>query len=277
MKHGRYRYRGLDVDECVDNDNSSSSDEDDDSSSDSGAMARSATLQRSTEPADFVEDPQTVRFHGKTSVQGLVVDATRKYRMLLNQSRGLGARGTMEQTPSNLPLCSHRRPEYWQTPKVSVHHANVLYILTASFQWELTWDGYRLNSKGSLVDLLALFPPPELARSLVDLFFEYTNILLPFLHRPTFERQFKDKLYERDIGFAGICNVVFAISSRFSNDPRVVPLNAKTPNGDIDWCKAGWDYFAVSMYVHLARRSLFLPATLFEIQSYPVRAIFLTS
>ncbi len=272
MKHGRYRYRGLDVDECVDNDNSSSSGEDDDSSSDSEAMGRSATLQRSTEPADFAEDPQIARFHGKTSVQGLVVDATRKYRqMLLNQSRGLGPHGFMEQTPSNLPLqCSHQRPEYWQTPKVSVHHANYLDILTTSFQWELTWDGYRLNPKGSLVDLLALFPPLDLASSLVDLFFEYTNILLPFLHRPTFERQFKDKLYERDIGFVGICNVVFAISSRFSNDPRVVPPNAKMPNGDIDWCKAGWDYFAVSMYVHYARRSLFLPATLFEIQSYPV-------
>ena len=139
----------------------------------------------------------------------------------------------------------------------------------------MTWEGYPPDSEGFLVDVLAQFPPPELAYSLVGLYFKHVNNLFPLLHRPTFERQFKDQLYEQDIWFAGVCIGIFAVASRFSDDPRVVPPNAKTPSGDVEWSKAGWDYFNMIVDIHRVRKSLFLPSTLYEMQTFTVRAAYL--
>ncbi|KAF8345885.1 fungal-specific transcription factor domain-containing protein [Amanita rubescens] len=258
IEHEHYHHRGHDGFE--DSDNTASSGENY-NTSDSEAMAKSfataLTIRGALERVDFAEDPQSVRFHGRTSVQGLV-DATRKYRrMLFDQSGSPGVLMPQGQITDDSLLCRDRRPEYWRTPK-----------------WELAWEGY-FDSKPFLVDILAQFPSPELARNLIDLYFENINTLFTLLHRPTFERQFKDQLHKRDIWFTAVCMGMFAVASKHSDDPRVVPSNARTPSGGVDWTKAGWDYFNMCVDVHRIRRSLFLPATLFEMQTFTLMTFFL--
>lgn len=123
IEHERYRHHSRDVmDEFGDSDTPCSPGENS-NASDSDAMvqpsATALTLRGAAERVDFAEDPQTVRFHGKTSVLGLV-DATRKYRqMLLNQSGPPGVQAPIGQIPDNSSLCCHRRLHFWRSPKVS--------------------------------------------------------------------------------------------------------------------------------------------------------------
>ena len=119
--------------------------------------------------------------------------------------------------------------------------------------------------------MLARFPPPDLADSLINSFFEQFNVYYPIIHRPTFERQYyTEQLQKTDFWFAALCHTIFAVPSKWSKDPRVVPSNARTPSGDLDWQKAGSDYFNLAMDCHRIRRSLILPVALFELQTLPV-------
>ena len=133
--------------------------------------------------------------------------------------------------------------------------------------------------------VLAKFPPPDLSQELIDLYFLHSNDLFPLLHRPTFDRQWREKLYQRDVWFAAVCMAIFAIASRWVDDPRVIKDNARTASGDHNWGLAGRSYFETAMgwssfvrlccepslsliisAIHQARRSVFYPAPLFEIQ-----------
>ncbi|KAJ7686153.1 hypothetical protein B0H14DRAFT_3674848 [Mycena olivaceomarginata] len=66
------------------------------------------------------------------------------------------------------------------------------------------------------------FPPPDLAASLVDLYFAHINLLLPLLHRPIFARALAAGLHLTNDGFAATYLLVCAIGARFSSDPRVL-------------------------------------------------------
>ncbi|KAF7301210.1 Fungal-trans domain-containing protein [Mycena indigotica] len=72
-----------------------------------------------------------------------------------------------------------------------------------------------------------VFTPPDLLASLVDLYFEHHNAYIPLLHRPTFERHLSDGLHIRDKTFGGIVQLVCALGSRYSDDPRL-----GVPGGD---------------------------------------------
>lgn len=120
------RHRRRNDYEVANSDNSS--DENYNTSSDSEVVARSSltALEGATKPVDIVEDPQTVRFHGKTSVH-VLLDAARKYRqMLLKQSGDPSVHipMDMDQAPSR-ELLSRRRRQYWQSPKVSACYTYV--------------------------------------------------------------------------------------------------------------------------------------------------------
>ncbi|KAF8518234.1 fungal-specific transcription factor domain-containing protein [Gautieria morchelliformis] len=110
------------------------------------------------------------------------------------------------------------------------------------------------------------FPPPDLVDALVPLFFVHNNTYLPVLHRPTFDRQYRDRLHERDPAFAHILLLVCAIAARNSHDPRV--LRPDVP----DRHSAGWKYFD---QVRIQRKSLIAPASLFDLQQYALAGIFL--
>ncbi|KAJ7779436.1 fungal-specific transcription factor domain-containing protein [Mycena maculata] len=80
------------------------------------------------------------------------------------------------------------------------------------------------------------FPPADVLSSLIQLYFTHTNIYLPLLHRPTFERAVAENLHLRDDKFAVNLLLVCAVASRFSDDPRV--FDASKP------LSCGYDFFA---------------------------------
>ena len=66
------------------------------------------------------------------------------------------------------------------------------------------------------------FPPEDLCNILIDLYFTYSNTYFPLLHRPTFQKQWEDKLHETNFWFAASCLMLFAVGSRWCTDERVL-------------------------------------------------------
>lgn len=64
-------------------------------------------------------------------------------------------------------------------------------------------------------------PPPDLAISLVNLYFERFNTVNPILHRPSFERALAAGTQDTNDSFKSLVFSVLAVASRFSNDQRV--------------------------------------------------------
>lgn len=130
------------------------------------------------------------------------------------------------------------------------------------------------------------FPPLDLANRLIEYYFQYSNTILPLLHRPTFDQQWQEQLHHRNIWFACVCMSMFAVASRWYHDEYILPRNK---NEGADWSSAGRRYFDVAsgmdsgllhrrqkagliifIEMHRVRRSLFHPASLFEVQSLVV-------
>ena len=103
-----------------------------------------------------------------------------------------------------------------------------------------------------------IFPPSDLTKDLVDSYFDELNVLMPLLHRPTFNACMMAALHFEDEGFATLLLLVCANGARFSRDPRV--LSEDTEN----WHSAGWKWF---VQVQSKRQSINLrPPRLYDIQ-----------
>lgn len=117
-------------------------------------------------------------------------------------------------------------------------------------QWEIAWEGIQVNDPCFFRTLAESFPPPDLARTLIDLYFSKVNLMYPLLHRPTFNKQWEEGLYRRDVWFAAVCMAVFANASRSSDDPRVLEMHSESlpfAANSQDWCFAGWGYYSNAM------------------------------
>lgn len=115
-------------------------------------------------------------------------------------------------------------------------------------QWELTSEGDCDSLPRLLSRLIGSLPPTNLALKLIDLFFTNVNIHFPLLHKPTFERQWREGLQFRDPWFSCLCLTVFAVSSRWCNDVGVLPdedltTTAGQSSEKIEWRRAGYKYF----------------------------------
>jgi hypothetical protein len=114
----------------------------------------------------------------------------------------------------------------------------------------MLWEGQHADSPSLLPSLISQFPPQDLAVKLCDLYFTHVNSLWPLLHHPTFDRQFRDKCHYRDLWFACLCLSLFAVASRWCDDPRVIPgqdtLHRDTV-GELDWHQAGSQYFQAAI------------------------------
>ncbi|KDR75839.1 hypothetical protein GALMADRAFT_68653, partial [Galerina marginata CBS 339.88] len=111
------------------------------------------------------------------------------------------------------------------------------------------------------------FPPPDLADNLVELYFRHSNSIFPLLHRPTFNRQWQERLHHRNIWFTCVCLSIFAIASRWCHDQRVLPEKSTLADGNTGRRITG--------QIHRVRRSLFHPASLFEVQTFTLMAMYL--
>jgi hypothetical protein len=115
-------------------------------------------------------------------------------------------------------------------------------------QWELACEGDGDSPPHLLPQMIGSLPPTDLAHKLINLFFTNVNIHFPLLHRPTFERQWREGLQFRDPWFSCLCLTVFAVSSRWCSDVRVLPdEDLSTTAGHVseekDWRRAGYKYF----------------------------------
>ncbi|KAJ7092925.1 fungal-specific transcription factor domain-containing protein [Mycena belliarum] len=102
------------------------------------------------------------------------------------------------------------------------------------------------------------FPPDDLMRTLLGLYFEHINLMIPLLHRPTFERAVAAGMHLRDAGFGGTVLLVCAVGARYQTDG---------PSGS-----AGWEWFD---QVELAGNPLRGQPTLYDLQCYCLSVEFL--
>lgn len=162
-----------------------------------------------------------------------------------------------------------KRPEYWDMP---------------------LWERLATNPPVPSSSLYS-FPPPTLMKSLVALFFEHVNLLLPLLHRPTFEYAIEQGEHLKDEVFGANLLLVCAVGSRWSSDPAVLlpeteltsmGLSLTSPSDmsseererrhNIRQHSAGWIYFS---QVQLVRKSLLQPPSLYDLQFYCLSVLFL--
>ncbi|KAG5639399.1 hypothetical protein H0H81_002931 [Sphagnurus paluster] len=196
----------------------------------------SGTVQKLTLRGDeslAAEPPDAQpRFHGRSSAISLI-EAAQRFKMMhlldsIDGSNDHARRGTPDSAvsdPNATAGSSIRRPEFWAMPLR-----------------EREWEDMNIDSPELISSVLAEFPPPDLSIELVKLYFSQVNSRFPLLHRPTFERQWKEKLHHTNVWFAAVCLGIFCVASRWSNDVRVIPEGALTETGEPDWSLAGWKY-----------------------------------
>ncbi|KAK0194822.1 fungal-specific transcription factor domain-containing protein [Armillaria mellea] len=134
-------------------------------------------------------------------------------------------------TYSPAPFMCRKRPEFWDSkpPDRSFGQDHIMYT----------------------------FPEDDLMRSLINLYFERVNFLLPLLHRPTFETSISEKLHLKDQKFANVVIFVCAVASKYSDDPRVLFEGHQSAQS------SGWKW------VHQVLSTLSLsvrPSTLYDLQ-----------
>ncbi|KAK7437250.1 Gypsy retrotransposon integrase-like protein 1 [Stygiomarasmius scandens] len=185
----------------------------------------------------------TTRLYGDSGAIGFVKDAIDIHG---------GKEGTEEEdtapfgkcassfTQTALPSQSLRRPEVWTI-----------------YPWQLPPDE-------NLPPLE--FPSDDLLPSLVDLYFTSTNRFLPLLHRPTFEKNIRQRLHYRDRQFGYVVLTVCAIGARHSSDSRVYYDESRNE------FSVGWRWFR---QVKMIKSSFTNPPTLYELQLCVAAVMFL--
>lgn len=115
-------------------------------------------------------------------------------------------------------------------------------------------------------------PHPELADSLVELYFENINSWFPILHKPTFLRERASGMGSRVPSFHALECAVCALGARFTDDPRVFPT---IPPGEAELHgkqAAGSTFFLGAMR---SATPWVMAATLYDLQTLPLTVLYL--
>ncbi|TFK99785.1 fungal-specific transcription factor domain-containing protein [Pterulicium gracile] len=165
-------------------------------------------------------DPKTRRFYGQSS------DVTMINLTLRLQGEVLGDISPAIQGPS-------KRAMFWQPMQVE-------------YDVDLTRQP------------VLVFPPPDLMYSLVDLYFEKVNNLVPTLHKPTFLRDIERGVHYQDIMFGALVLAACALGAAAgSNDPRMMAPDAPLPSArGLDYVRQIWQI----------RKNIVSPCSLHELQ-----------
>ena len=129
-------------------------------------------------------------------------------------------------------------------------------IICNSYQWEET---LIYGDKPHYT-----YPEQDLLWNLVSLYFKHTNMFLPLLHRPTFEKSLAAGQHMWDPSFGMTVLLVCANASRYSDDPRVILA------GDPYGLSCGWKYFC---QVPVYRNTLLASFSVYDLQYYCVSSI----
>ncbi|KAJ6531232.1 hypothetical protein B0H19DRAFT_966714 [Mycena capillaripes] len=132
----------------------------------------------------------------------------------------------MDSAHPNSSVPRSTRSIYWNTLPVSQVEATV--IDTDVLQWEVYPEPVAPLR----------FPPADLLRDLVEIYFTQINIFSFILHRPTFERSLVNGLHFRDRQFGSVVLAVCALASKNSPDKRVLLAGAQGEE-----LSAGWEWF----------------------------------
>ncbi|KAK0484058.1 fungal-specific transcription factor domain-containing protein [Armillaria novae-zelandiae] len=138
-----------------------------------------------------------------------------------------------------------RRPEFWDP----------LILHTTPSRFPQVRDNVEYN-----------FPDNDLLWSLIDIYFTESNIFLPVLHWPSFERSVAESAHLIDPAFATVLLAVCAIASRYSTDPRVVIDN--------ELSSSGWKWMQ-QILVERKANTFSSPPLLYDCQSTCLIAIFM--
>ncbi|PPQ93067.1 hypothetical protein CVT25_011943 [Psilocybe cyanescens] len=114
-----------------------------------------------------------------------------------------------------------------------------------------------------------VFPDFDLLLSLVTIYFEKINTLLPILHEPTFMEALMSWKHYQDQSFGMTVLLVCANASRYSTDPRV----CYSPDHQKPAMSAGWHYFS---QIPIHRKIMLYTATVYDLQYYSLAAIYLS-
>ncbi|KIK68679.1 hypothetical protein GYMLUDRAFT_215462 [Collybiopsis luxurians FD-317 M1] len=110
------------------------------------------------------------------------------------------------------------------------------------------------------------YPPNDLLKSLLALYWEHFHPFYPLLHRPTFEKSLAAKLHMYDRPFGATVLAVCALASRYSADPRVLYDNTTSMHS------AGWKYFN---QIEFVPKSLVGSFSVHVLQVYPLSVTFM--
>lgn len=207
-------------------------------------------------------DDNNARYAGKSSNMS-TIHATQGYKEkhlenLIRDQQPSSSIDPREEARKRMPH-GDKRPEYWFIPP-----------------WEETWENAHFHDAPPLSFFLSRFPPSDLARDLIHVYFTRVNPMLPLLHRPTFEKHFEARLYSSNNFFAALCFTVFAVASRWSDDPRVLSgEHEKHGFSDARSGNSGFKFVQEALGIHRAHRSLIRPVTLFEIQMYTLIGVYM--
>ncbi|KAF8601072.1 hypothetical protein BDV93DRAFT_524969 [Ceratobasidium sp. AG-I] len=249
------------------------------------------------------------RFHGQSSGEILLRDAKEFKQELVDlvigeykeSESGIGD----TQTPPKPRRLRQRRPQFWE--------------LTPPEQRAVYAELLPPNPSLELVETFGflpgevLLPPPDLLRSLVDLFFEYVIPTFPLFHRETFELELArgshlsevlrqrqgsdDKHWHRTDGgyglhagvdqtrgtgiFARVLLLVCACASRWSADSRVLSNGSVSVSGGASGSGSKGELSPLSAgysffrQVNLWNRPTFAQAGLWDVQTYVLAIVFL--
>ncbi|KIK55559.1 hypothetical protein GYMLUDRAFT_838504 [Collybiopsis luxurians FD-317 M1] len=110
------------------------------------------------------------------------------------------------------------------------------------------------------------YPPSDLLKSLVALYWEQFHPFHPLLHKPSFEESLAAGLHLHDWAFGSTVLAVCAIASRDSDDPRVLYSDTTSKHS------AGWKYLNQIEFVPI---NAFRVPSVYELQVYPLAVIFM--
>ncbi|KAG6812669.1 hypothetical protein H0H92_001427 [Tricholoma furcatifolium] len=204
-----------------------------------------SVLRKVTQPVEFQPDDELPNIMLAESLRQLKLSDHDKNRFFGKSSGAMLVQTAMElkneYTGDRRPILGSKRDEFWDMRP-----------------WEcITEDAPKATF---------VFPDDDLIAVLVDLYFAKLNILLPLLHRPTFQKLLDEKLHLRDDSFAVVLLLVCAIGSRFSDDPRCLL------DGVDDLDSGGWKWY---YQVQRVRKSVLMPHNLFDLQYYCLSVMFL--
>ncbi|KAG0141397.1 hypothetical protein CROQUDRAFT_674140 [Cronartium quercuum f. sp. fusiforme G11] len=115
----------------------------------------------------------------------------------------------------------------------------------------------------------ANLPPPDLAHSLIALYFSRIQPFAMILHREHFLGLYGSGMINKDMSFKALCYAVFAAASPHSNDPRVLCTLPDDEEPSLQTAGARYAAAAVTCISPVT-----LPCTLFELQTMAVLSNF---